>query len=29
MSSGIDSSPEDTCESSAEALLPFGGAGDV
>ena len=29
MSSGIDSSLEDTCESSAEALLPFGGAGDV
>ena len=29
MSSRIDSSPEDTCESFPEALLPFGGAGDV
>ena len=29
MSSGIDFSPEGTCESSAEALLPFGGAGNV
>ena len=29
MSSGIDSLPEGTCESSAEALLHFGGAGDV
>ena len=27
MSSGIDSSPEDTCESSAETLLPFVGQG--